>query len=468
MNDPTRNQNPYQDPTGKGFDFGPAYDGTHSPWGPLVYVALVLGIVAMLLGAFLMSVERIVSHPTESVASTPVALGSPSSPREQMGRLQVTDVTNTALVPAAYTTPASGFCVTNSATDNVFVVAETAADTTDGDGPYCTDTAACPAGPVIPIAGRAWARLDAAGLVTLSCRWVDDGTGYGAARSLGGGGGGGPAACELTGGADCTMLGQIITVPGSVSTPAFRPNNDSDTGMIMGAGTVGLVTNGVNRWSMSTALINSTLPINSSNGTDAAPSFAGNSTNSDTGFYTGGTDQARISASGVTRLTVTPTGVVSTVPIQGPNGSLASPSFSFSTDADSGMSYSATGVGTVQLGNNTGDAAMVSTNSDVTLLSGDDTFITVGDDLNVLATGGTGNVDLHAMGALIVPLYINAGVTTLPPCAAAGAGGDGGEGKMIYRDDTSDLVVGQPCFCVANALRTVFSWTNLGGGVCAP
>jgi hypothetical protein len=129
--------------------------------------------------------------------------GTPSV-REQPTTITVDATANVALVPAAYTTPTSGRCVVPDTT-NVFVVTETATTTTGGDGPYCTT---CTAGALIPIAGRAWARTSS-GSTVLSCRFVDDGNGFGG----GGGGGAGvlsTAVCLLVGGASCTMVGDVI------------------------------------------------------------------------------------------------------------------------------------------------------------------------------------------------------------------------------------------------------------------
>lgn len=413
------------------------YDGTHSPWGPLVYVALVLGIVAMLLGAFLMTVERVVDHGNGAAVDVS---GSPSSPREQMARLTITTATNTALVPPAYTTPSSGFCVTSSTTDQTFIVSETAASVVDGDGPYCADTAACPAGPVIPIAGRAWARLLAGGPIVISCRWVDDGNGYGAARSLGGGGAG-PAACELTGGVDCAMAGQVRGIVGSAATPSIT-FGDLDTGIVGSpANQFSFQTNGVTRLSVASSVISATVPLQASGGTAGAPSYAGSGTNSDSGFYVDGSDIARISAAGFSRFSISAAAIVPTLPVQSTAGTSAVPAYSFASQPGDGM-FSA-GAGDLRFANGSSTAIPLALNTD-----------DLGNPASIRGINGVTQI----RGTFILPGAIGTtAVGTSTACTAAAGG------TNFYVDDTNDTKSALWCVCGTNNLD-VPSWKALNMG----
>lgn len=82
-------------------------------------------------------------------------------------------ITNAAATELAYSTSvkhAGAVCVNTTTGTNLFVVEESAANTTDGVGPYC-DT--CVAGPVFTI-GRAWARLSAGGPATVRCAFYEE------------------------------------------------------------------------------------------------------------------------------------------------------------------------------------------------------------------------------------------------------------------------------------------------------
>lgn len=76
------------------------------------------------------------------------------------------------LIPAAGYAPTSGLCY--AVTEKIWAVNEGSTDfNVDGVGPYCDG---CPLGPVVPLAGRAWALAN--GDTTVLCRFVDGGGGF--------------------------------------------------------------------------------------------------------------------------------------------------------------------------------------------------------------------------------------------------------------------------------------------------
>lgn len=76
--------------------------------------------------------------------------------------------------------------------------------------------------------------------------------------------------------------------------------------------------------------------IDLGNGTAAAPSLAFLADDT-TGIYRAGANQMNISVGGTLRVTFSTTAVTSTVPLLGPNGTAAAPSFGFSGDAGDGL-----------------------------------------------------------------------------------------------------------------------------------
>lgn len=124
---------------------------------------------------------------------------------------------------------------------------------------------------------------------------------------------------------------------GAAGTPSLYPGADSNTGIYSaGADTLNLTTGGTLRLSLTTTELTNTLPYVMPLGAAATPSIypVGDS---NTGLYSAGADELNLTTGGTLRLSLSTTALTSTLPILGPNGSAAAPTFGFSGDAGNGM-----------------------------------------------------------------------------------------------------------------------------------
>lgn len=138
--------------------------------------------------------------------------------------ITVNNTTTTLLRYSSTSSQQFAVCTVATSGLNVFLVDPTAADTTNGEGPYC-DT--CANGPRF-VAGNDYARTSA-GTGTVRCRFYDAPLG---ASDTGGGLAQGLADtlyCKLSGGAGCTMTGEIrlSSTVGVRGTDAFVALNSS-------------------------------------------------------------------------------------------------------------------------------------------------------------------------------------------------------------------------------------------------
>ncbi len=129
----------------------------------------------------------------------------------------------------------------------------------------------------------------------------------------------------------------IRAVTGSASLPGISFTASSSTGMwYAGTSTIALTTNGTDRLTINTAGITAALPILANSGGVGAPaiSFSGDP---NTGIYNVTTDTLGVSTNGTLRLSVSTSEVTSTLPYVAPLGTASAPSFTFSTDTDTGI-----------------------------------------------------------------------------------------------------------------------------------
>jgi hypothetical protein len=131
-------------------------------------------------------------------------------------------VDNSAAVPLVFSTTSSqlfGICTNQTAGINLFIVSPSAANTSNGEGPYC-DT--CNDGPQFVVAGNDSARTSA-GSADLRCRFYDAGIGSAVANVAGFTRGFADTLyCKLTG---CTMTGST-TYSGVTNDIATAGNED--------------------------------------------------------------------------------------------------------------------------------------------------------------------------------------------------------------------------------------------------
>lgn len=418
------------------------------------------------------------------------------SPRETTAALSVTSSSNTALVPSSYSDPTSGHCISASTTP-VYLVTESATTTTGADGPYCTDSAACPAGAVIPIGGRIWARLASGGPVNLACRFRDVGAASGVAVPRGTSGVAPADVCLIAGGVDCVMDG-TITVPRSNTafanaTPGLVISNATGAG---GGGGVGkragttttewsLYTDGLEmlRFSGTAAVPDSRVifspygwQILADNGRSNRPGLGFSSCTTCGLSYaydgTGGggnKPEVRYSVDGVATAVARTDYTIHTTPQRmvkntfgavGFDGGLPGVGLYYDDVTDPSNPLLAL-QGATSAKSSLALVTPAGFGGDITLSSAGDVVATT---LNASFTmTQTGDVVI-AGNQLELPRLITAGATTLPACNGTHPSG------MFWRDDTTDAVPGQACVCVSDsgAPPTSWSWVNLGGAACAP
>ena len=124
---------------------------------------------------------------------------------------------------------------------------------------------------------------------------------------------------------------------GSATAPSFSFSADTNTGIYNSlADTLDFTTGGVNRLSITTANVISTVPYLTSAGSATAPSFSF-SADTNTGIYNSLADTLDFTTGGVNRLSISTANVISTVPYLTSAGSATAPSFSFSGDTNTGI-----------------------------------------------------------------------------------------------------------------------------------
>jgi hypothetical protein len=120
---------------------------------------------------------------------------------------------------------------------------------------------------------------------------------------------------------------------GSAATPAITFNGDTNTGLYrIGADQLGIATNGVLRFTLSTTGATVAFPVDVPLGTAAAPSLAFTG-DLNTGLYSPGADQLSVATNGTERIRFDSTGQVEFVSL----GTAAAPVVTWTTDADTGL-----------------------------------------------------------------------------------------------------------------------------------
>jgi hypothetical protein len=124
---------------------------------------------------------------------------------------------------------------------------------------------------------------------------------------------------------------------GTLAGPSYSFGADVNTGFYRpGAEQLALVTAGVARMTVVTSSITATLPIQGPNGTLAVPAytFAGDT---NTGIYNPGGDQLGFVVNGASSMTISATQIAAGLPWRGPNGTAALPAYAFSADTNNGL-----------------------------------------------------------------------------------------------------------------------------------
>lgn len=130
---------------------------------------------------------------------------------------------------------------------------------------------------------------------------------------------------------------------GLVSAPAYSFESNVDTGMYLNAvDDLRFSVGGVDLLLMSTLVIQATAPFRQVDGTAGIPAYTFSS-NPAYGMFFDGADNLGLTTGGTARLNITSTLIITTLPMQAPNGSASAPAYTFSTDPDTGMYLNAVG-----------------------------------------------------------------------------------------------------------------------------
>lgn len=151
---------------------------------------------------------------------------------------------------------------------------------------------------------------------------------------------------------------------GTVSSPSIAFAANLDTGLYRsGLNQIGFTAGGNQVLVLGTASASFDTPVDVPIGSQIAPTFTFDG-DSSTGMYSAGAGNVSFSTAGSRALSMTSTIIQALRNIQGPNGAVATPAFSFTSDPSTGM-YS-TGAGNLSLG--AGNSQVVSmTNTAITI-----------------------------------------------------------------------------------------------------
>lgn len=123
----------------------------------------------------------------------------------------------------------------------------------------------------------------------------------------------------------------------TVAKPGYTFFEDDDTGFYLESdGVLATATAGVKRMSISSTAATTTVPLRGSAGTAAAPSYSFSS-DTNTGMFSDVADTVKFSTGGTERLSISTTAVTSTLPMYMNAGTAAAPSHTFSGDTNTGM-----------------------------------------------------------------------------------------------------------------------------------
>jgi len=133
----------------------------------------------------------------------------------------------------------------------------------------------------------------------------------------------------------------ILNQNGTASLPAYSFSADSTTGMFSnGSGTLAFGTSATQRLLINNTNLTSTLAILNQSGTVTLPAYSfSNSTN--TGMYSSAANTVNLSTAGVLRVTLDATNLTTTLPVVGPVGTAALPTYVFTGRTNTGMYSSA-------------------------------------------------------------------------------------------------------------------------------
>lgn len=134
-----------------------------------------------------------------------------------------------------------------------------------------------------------------------------------------------------------TMTGALLLPAGTSGAPSLSFSGDTNSGIYSAFPDVlSLVAGGLDILALDSIAIAGAVPFRGIAGSAGAPTFSF-STDANTGIYNSAADALGFSTGGVVRLTLSTTSLTSTLPFLVTQGTAAAPAYSFSLDPDTGM-----------------------------------------------------------------------------------------------------------------------------------
>lgn len=129
----------------------------------------------------------------------------------------------------------------------------------------------------------------------------------------------------------------LLGPAGSLGAPSYSFSADPDTGIWLGAAnTISFVTNGIHKMNIGPLAILPGVVTLTIDGTAANPAYSFNN-DPNTGIYSFGADELGVAVGGTNTVRLHSTYTFSLVPVIGPLGSAAAPTYTFTTDLDTGI-----------------------------------------------------------------------------------------------------------------------------------
>jgi len=136
------------------------------------------------------------------------------------------------------------------------------------------------------------------------------------------------------------MTGALLAAAGTAAAPGVAFDGDPDTGIYLSSSdVVAFAAGGIGRASVSSTAITATVPFHPASGGQSTPSYSF-TTDPDTGLYratVSSQDALVITTGGTARAFISSVDARFSVPVTGPLGSVGGPTYSFTSDTDTGM-----------------------------------------------------------------------------------------------------------------------------------
>lgn len=223
---------------------------------------------------------------------------------------------------------------------------------------------------------------------------------------------------------------RVRGVDGTAALPTYSTTNDPDTGWFAtAANNIGVSTGGTERWTFGQIAHVTTLPVRGPNGSAANPTWTfDNSQNA--GMYRVAANQVGIATSSTLRWDVSTTRITSTLPAGGPNGTAAAPSWSFSATTTMGMYAS----GTNTIGWSTSSTLRASLSTTALWLLTDNYELQIGagtagvgdlrllhDGTNSIIRNDTGNLNIQLAASVAIQVPSSGTTVNIWPGVAGGS-----------------------------------------------